>query len=205
MKSIIAIIALLGSSLASPMAMPLEVIGERDLHHPHSCPSGGTLSPGSGYLSPTLMVPVSAKSPKVRFGSTQVPIITPNDFCTIFNLEIPPTAVGKTCTLEFLFPDHEETSPYFYTGKGHFTFTGYENGSGATLNTTYHEQPNQGPSPPPTVLRPGHRYIIHPGSCAITTGMSGLEVSGMLCSSDTTFAYLQSSQKCPIGFYVTIS
>jgi hypothetical protein len=54
-------------------------------------------------------------------------------------------------------------------------------------------------------LRPGHRYIIHPGSCAITTGMSGLEVSGMLCSSDTTFAYLQSSQKCPIGFYVTIS
>ncbi|KIM98430.1 hypothetical protein OIDMADRAFT_181812 [Oidiodendron maius Zn] len=203
MKSVISIVALLGSAIASPMAMPLEVISER---HLESCPSGGTLPPG--YLSPTLMVPVSAKFPDIRFGSTQFPIITPNDFCTIFNLEIPPSAVGKTCTLEFLFPDHHETySPYVYNGGGHFTFTGYAFGSGATLETTYANQPPPGPSPPspPAILSPGNAYTINVGGCGIQTGMTGLEVSGMLCSPDSTFTYLQSSETCPIGFYVAIS
>jgi hypothetical protein len=203
MKLIVPIIAILGSSLASPVVMPLEVISEQ-FHQ--SCESGGTLP--RGYLSPTLMVPVSAKFPNVRFGSTKVPLITANDFCTIFNLEIPPSAVNKTCTLEFLFPDHQETfSPYVYNGGGHFTFTGYAFGSGATLQTTYANQPPAGPSPPspPGVLSPGNAYTINVGGCAIETGMAGLEVSGMLCSPDTTFAYLQSSQKCPIGFYVAIS
>jgi hypothetical protein len=204
MKSIISIVTLLGISLANPMAiMPLEVIGER---HCQSCPPGGTLSPG--YLSPTLMVPVSAKLPDERFGSTQVPIITPNDFCTIFNLEIPPSAFDKNCTLEFLFPDHHETSsPYFYNGEGHFTFTGYLIGSGATLDTTYNHQPPAGQNPPspPAVLSPGHAYIIKVTQCGIPGMMSSLEVSGMLCSDDSTFVYSQSSHTCPIGFYVTIS
>ena len=203
MKSFLAIVALLGSSLASPVTTPLEVIGER---HLHACPPGGTLPPGA--LSPTLMVPVSAKFPSVRFGPTKTPLITPNDFCTIFNLEIPPSAVGKNCTLEFLFPDHEETfAPYFYEGDGHFTFTGYALGAGATPQTTYDHQPPAGPSPPspPAVLSPGHAYIINVGGCAIQTGMPKLEVSGMLCSPDSTFAYLQNKHTCPIGFYVAIS
>jgi hypothetical protein len=35
--------------------------------------------------------------------------------------------------------------------------------------------------------------------------MTGLEVSGMLCSTDSTFDFLQSEEGCPIGFYVAIS
>lgn len=180
--------------------MPLDVIGERDIQ---CCSTSGVLPPG--YLSPTLMVPVSARFPDISFGSTETPLITANDFCTIFNLEIPPSAVGKTCTLEFLFPDQQDT--YAYNGGGHFTFTGYAFGSGATLNTTYNQQPPPGPSPPtpPALMSPGNVYTINVGSCGIQTGMSGLEVSGMLCSNDTTFAYLQSSETCPIGFYVAIS
>jgi hypothetical protein len=203
MKYIISLLALLLSTSAATPLMPLEVISERTLE---SCPQGGTLPAGS--LSPTLMVPVSSEFPNVAFGSTQTPLITPNDFCTIFNLEIPPSAVGKTCTLEFLFPSHTQTwTPYLYFGEGHFTFTGYAFGSGATEETTYAHQPPPGPSPPspPAVLSPGHAYIINVGGCAIQTGMSGLEVSGMLCSNDTNFSYLQSEQECPIGFYVAIS
>ena len=203
MKTFIPLLTIFGITTATPLAMPLEVIGERTYQ---SCPQGGTLPPSS--LSPTLMVPVSAKFPNFPFGSTKTPLITPNDFCTIFNLEIPPSAVGKTCTLEFLFPSHTQTlAPYLYTGAGHFTFTGYAFGSGATEKTTYNHQPPPGPSPPspPAVLSPGHAYIINVGGCAIETGMTGLEVSGMLCSNDTTFAYLQSEKSCPIGFYVAIS
>jgi hypothetical protein len=171
-----------------------------------TCPPGGTLP--DGYLSPTLMVPVSATSPNATFGPTQMPIMTPNDICTIFNLEVPPSAVGKNCTLEFLLPDQNDTfAPYTYNGGGHFTFTGYAFGSGALLNTSFAQQPPAGPSPPtpPAVLSPGNSYIINVGSCGIQDGMDGLEVSGMLCSNDTTFSYLQSAESCPIGFFVAIS
>ena len=142
-------------------AFPLEVVSSRPLEERHNCPKGGTLPPG--YLEPTLMVPISKSFPDVAFGPTQFPLITPNDFCTIFNLEIPSSAFDKTCTLEFLFPKHEETwSPYFYNGPGHFTFTGYAFNSGATDKTTYNKQPPPGPSPPspPAVLAPGNAYTI---------------------------------------------
>ncbi|KAF8848477.1 hypothetical protein BDZ45DRAFT_681204 [Acephala macrosclerotiorum] len=147
--------------------------------------------------------------PNIAFGPTDFSLITPNDFCSIFNLIIPPTAVGKTCTLEFLFPSHAQTyAPYTYNGGGHFTFTGYAFGSGATPKTTYNTQPPPGPSPPqpPAILKPGNAYTINVGGCAIQEGQSGLEVSGLLCSPDTTFAFEQSSDNgCPIGFYVEIS
>ncbi|KUJ10965.1 uncharacterized protein LY89DRAFT_253129 [Mollisia scopiformis] len=123
-----------------------------------TCPPNGTLP--KDFISPSLIVPVSAKLPNVAFGPTNFPIITPNDFCSIFNQIIPPSAVNKTCTLEFLFPSHSQTlAPYAYSGGGHFTFTGYAFGSGATPQTTYNHQPPAGPSPPqpPAVLKPGMR------------------------------------------------
>ena len=201
-------------------AFPLEVVSSRPLeergrhdHHGHynerddQCPTDGTLPPG--YLAPTLMVRISKNSPDVEFGSTQIPLITPNDFCTIFNLEIPSSGFDKTCTLEFLFPNNEETwSPYSYDGPGHFTFTGYSFFTGATNETTYNTQPPPGPSPlnPPAVLAPGNAYVINAGPCFIPPGVSSMEVSGKLCSPDTSFSYLQNANNgCPIGFYVIIS
>jgi hypothetical protein len=206
MKNFLSILlAALSTAAATPIAEPLSIVGSRALD---SCPSGGTLPPG--YLSPTLMVPISKKLPDIAFGGTKVPIITPNDFCTIFNLVVPPSAAGKTCTLEFLFPDYTETlAPYVYYGAGHFIFTGYAFGSGATEQTTYNNPPPSGPSPPspPAVLSPGNAYIINVGGCAVTADMTeGLEVSGALCSTDTTFSFLESDDlACPIGFYVSIT
>ncbi|KAH8648280.1 ubiquitin 3 binding protein But2 C-terminal domain-containing protein [Tricladium varicosporioides] len=179
---------------------------EKNSNNP-TCPANGNL-PATGYLSPTLMVPISASSPNIAFGSTQNPIITPNDFCTIFNLVIPGSAVGKKCTLEFLFPSPKQTkSPADYNGPGHFTFTGYAFDSGATLKTTYNNQPPPGPSPPqpPAVLSPGNAYIINVGDCGIQRGQKSMTVSGKLCSTDTTFVFRQSSDVCPLGFFVVIS
>lgn len=117
-----------------PSPLPLEIISSRTLSP--SCPKNGNLPPV--YIAPSLMVPVSARLPNVAFGPTKSPLITPNDFCTIFNLVIPPTAVAKTCTLLFLFPSLLDAGgPFVYSGKGHFTFTGYAIGSGATAKTTY--------------------------------------------------------------------
>ncbi|KAH8594937.1 ubiquitin 3 binding protein But2 C-terminal domain-containing protein [Bisporella sp. PMI_857] len=190
-------------SLTVATQSTLDIVSSRRLL---DCPVNGTLT--EPYLNPTLMVPVSKKLPNHPFGPTKKPVVTPNDFCTIFNLVIPPTAVGKTCTLEFLFPNHIQTpNPFLYSGGGHFTFTGYAFGSGATKTTTYNKQPPAGPSPPqpPAVLKPGNAYTINVGGCAIEKGMSSLTVSGMLCSADTSFWYKQSDEKCPIGFFVSIS
>ena len=204
MKGFTLVLGALVLASATPIAEPLSIISSRKLE---SCPQGGTLP--SNYLSPTLMVPYSKNLPNVAFGGTKTPLITPNDFCTIFNLVVPPSAAGKTCTLEFLFPSHSQTmAPYLYFGGGHFTFTGYAFGSGATSKTTYNNQPPAGPSPPqpPAVLSPGNAYIINVGGCAVTADMTeGLEVSGALCSTDTYFSFLESSSTCPIGFFVAIS
>jgi len=212
MKIVIAFSGFLFSthSCATPIldgAVPLEVVSSRPLEARNLCPPGGTLP--EGYLEPTLMVPVSQMLPDVAFGPTDFPQITPNDFCTIFNLEIPSSGFNKTCTLEFLFPNHMQTfSPYAYKGAGHFTFTGYAFNTGATAETTFNHQPPPGPSPPtpPAVLAPGNAYTINVGPCSIPACQTSMEVSGMLCSSDTTFDYLQTAHLgCPIGFYVVIS
>jgi hypothetical protein len=205
MKVTLSFLAALISCTAATPLQPLKIISSRQLE---SCPANGNLPPN--YLAPTLMVPVSAKLPNVAFGSTETPLITPNNFCTIFNLVIPPSAAGDTCTLEFLFPDHLQTlSPYTYFGGGHFTFTGYAFGTGATEQTTYNNQPPAGPSPPepPSILSPGNAYTVNVGPCGVEPPNS-LEVSGMLCSDDTTLLYLQTQGDelgCPIGFFVGIS
>ncbi|GME32780.1 putative gpi anchored cell wall protein [Neofusicoccum parvum] len=174
------------------------------------CPADGYLpADQSEWLFPVYIVPVSKNNPDTKYGTVYSPKITPNDFCTIFNLYVPESAAGKTCTLKFFFPSQDQlrTSSYTYSGAGHFTFTGYAFGSGATADTTWNNQPPAGPSPPspPAVLEPGNAYVINAGDCGVQAGQGSLEVSGMLCSSDTTFEYFQDSDLCPIGFYVVIS
>lgn len=91
---------------------------------------------------------MSKNNPDTSYPSSVVaPIVTPNDFCTIFNLFIPATATGKTCTLEFLFPELDQLSPvlstFNYSGGGHFTFDGYV-GYGGVEGVTWNTQPPPG-------------------------------------------------------------
>jgi hypothetical protein len=102
MKTALSLLAALMNCTAAYLVYhTLSIISSRSLE---TCPPNSNLPPI--YLSPTLMVPVSKNLPDVAFGGTKIPLITPNDFCTIFNLVIPPSAAGGICTLEFLFPNH---------------------------------------------------------------------------------------------------
>ncbi|KAH8890527.1 hypothetical protein GQ53DRAFT_650338 [Thozetella sp. PMI_491] len=173
------------------------------------CPANGSLPPN--YVKPSLIVNVSKRLPSFPFGPTQTPLITPGDFCAIFNLELPPSASDKICQLVFLFPSHQQTSNYFtyLTGKdgGHFSFTGYAVGAGATPKTTYSHQPAAGPNPPspPAVLSPGNAYVINSAPCGLPPGLKDpVTVSGMLCSPDTFFNFNNSDESCPIGFFVEL-
>lgn len=125
MTPIMLILSLLLSSVAAtPVAEPWD----NKHHYPwkpqdQGCPANGTLS--GNYFSVEGLVPVSSSQPTVAFSFSNSAIVTPNEYCTVFNLIIPPSGVGKTCTLEFLLPDmYQAGYNYTFAGPGHFTFTG---------------------------------------------------------------------------------
>jgi len=203
---------LLATTLAAPTTpAPNNSLTTRTLV---KCPANsvqpsGKLPPNS--VSPSLLLRISAKRPDKAFHSSSWAKITPNDYCTIFNLDLNPAATqGKICNLVFDFPSKLQASfPYTFHGPGHFTFTGYAIGVGAEEGvTTWNNQPAPGPSPPnpPPVMKPGHSYIVNSAPCGIPAETPGLvTVSGSLCSKDTTFEFKQCEAKCPLGFYVVLT
>ncbi|KAF2183031.1 hypothetical protein K469DRAFT_710984 [Zopfia rhizophila CBS 207.26] len=211
MKSLI-IASLLTAALAAPTtpaeASPLNIRREKDC-----CPANGAQPDGKlpgDAINTSVLVPISKKKPDYAFPATSVAKITPDDFCTIFNLDLPAAATqGKICNLVFDFPSHEKARDLFtFHGPGHFTFTGYAIGVGAVPGqTTYNNQPAPGPSPPnpPPVMKPGNSYIINAAPCGIPPEAGTVTVSGSLCSKDTSFTFKQSNVICPLGFYVILT
>ncbi|KAF2463251.1 uncharacterized protein BDR25DRAFT_307857 [Lindgomyces ingoldianus] len=194
------------SSLASPMS--LEARKSKAKCPVNSAQPDGKLPPGS--ISTSLLLPISAKKPNKAFPATTTAVVTPNDKCTIFNLDLPAAATqGKICNLVFDFPSWADAPGQFtFWGPGHFTFTGYAIGVGAVAGqTTYNNQPAPGPSPPnpPPVMQPGNSYIVNAAPCGIPANAGTVTVSGSLCSKDTTFTFKQSDVCCPLGFYVVLT
>lgn len=89
----------------------------------------------------------------------------------------------------------------------------YLTGVGATLDTTYNNQPAPGLSPPsPPFIGPGNAYTIFSAPCAATGGFPDgpntkdpVTVSGLLTSNDTTFAWVNSDKKCALGFFTLLT
>ncbi|KAK1968489.1 hypothetical protein LY78DRAFT_745760 [Colletotrichum sublineola] len=179
-----------------------------------TCPTNAAQpdgSLGSSFVSTSLLVPISKNLPKFAFPATKWAFVTPNDVCTVFNLDLPVAKTqGKVCNLVFDFPSMENAlGKFVFFGKGSFTFTGYAIGAGAVAGqTTYNKQPAPGPSPPnpPPIMTPGHSYIINSAPCGIPPNIPGtVTVSGSLCSPDTTFSFYQSNDGCPLGFFVVLT
>ncbi|KAI9734627.1 MAG: hypothetical protein M1834_002228 [Cirrosporium novae-zelandiae] len=196
--SILTTVTLIGAAFASP------VVRSRPLAAREGCPA----ELQANYLFPHLIVPISASNPDTAYGTVYSPEFTPNDFCTIFNFDIPADAEGKNCSLEFFFPTQSQlqTSSYTFSGPGTFVFNSYEQGTGATVDTTYNTQPAAGEhgSFPPLTMTPGNAYVLDTAPCQLLNGQSTL-VSGSTCTNDTTFTYFQDSGECPIGLYVGIT
>ncbi|OJD33957.1 gpi anchored cell wall protein [Diplodia corticola] len=193
------LLALFGLAMAT--AIP------KDSDDDCECPVNGTLSPT--YVSTNAFYEISEKHPNKHFYPSLRAKVTPNDLCFITNLELPPSASGKTCTLVFLLPTKDQAKQsYSFSGPGHFTFTGYATGVGANDTTTYNNQPAPGPSPPaPPEILPGNAYTIFSGPCDIPDTDTITTVSGSLCSADTTLKFTQSEggPGCPIGFFVELT
>ncbi|KAJ3957625.1 hypothetical protein N0V92_005803 [Colletotrichum tropicale] len=198
-----------------------------------TCPTNtaqpdGTL--GKSYVNTSLLVPISKNLPSVAFPATKMAIVTPNDVCTVFNLDLPVAQTqGKVCNLVFDFPSYDQQAlgKYLFHGPGTFQFTGYAIGVGAVAGvTSYNKQPAPGPSPPnpPPIMTPGHSYvssaqsykmahkltsqsqIVNSAPCGIPANVPGtVTVSGSLCSPDTVFSFQQSNDGCPLGFYVVLT
>ncbi|KAL0261505.1 hypothetical protein SLS55_002935 [Diplodia seriata] len=169
------------------------------------CPVNGTLP--DSYVSASAFYEISEKKPNKHYPPSLRAKVTPNDLCFITNLELPPSASDKVCTLVFLFPTQEQADQsYTFSGPGHFTFTGYATGVGANETTTYNNQPESGPSPPaPPEMVPGNAYTIYSGPCS-TPDEGTTTVSGSLCSADTTLKFTQSEGPgCPLGFFVELT
>ncbi|RMZ69832.1 GPI anchored cell wall [Pyrenophora seminiperda CCB06] len=176
------------------------------------CPSNAAQPDGKlpqGAISTSALVPISASSPNTAYPSVEWAVVTPNDFCTIFNLRLDSDATqGKICNLVFDFPD-TDSGLYSFYGNGHFTFTGYGINAGAVPGTTtYNQQPASGPSPPnpPPTLTPGNSYVVNALPCGIPPGIGMVTVSGALCSTDSVLSFKQQSGgECPMGFYVILT
>jgi hypothetical protein len=193
----------------------------------HPSPAGGTcpanplqldgkLLPGKATVPTSLQVPMSKNKPDKAFPASEWAVITPNDFCTVFNLVLDAEdTVGKLCNLVFDLPQAGQgPAPYAYrySGPGHFTFTGYDLDVGAVPgNTTYNNPPRAGPNPPnpPAVLAPGNSYVIHSAPCPPIVqafpGKPEITVSGSLCSTDSTLIFKMGEGQCPVGFYVLLT
>lgn len=158
-----------------------------------SCPT----DLNSNYQYPHLIVPVDSSSPSTAYGTSYNGKVNKTT-CSIFNFDIPASYFGKTCTVEFLFPEQKDldTSSYTVSGSGMCSFSKLS--SPANQQTSYANQPSKESELTSMTIAPGNSYIIASGDCA-----AGQTVSYEMCSKgDFSLEYFQDYNPSPIGMYV---
>jgi hypothetical protein len=141
-------------------------------------PSGSCPTDLNGnYQYPHLIVPVDSSMPDKAYGTSYNGKVNKST-CTIFNFDIPGSYSGKTCTVEFLFPEQKdlETSSFTVSGSGKCSFSKLS--SPADLKTSYANQPSKDGELTSMTVAPGNSYVISSG------------------------AYFQDYNPSPIGMYI---
>jgi hypothetical protein len=161
-------------------------------------PSGSCPTDLNGnYQYPHLIVPVDSSMPDKAYGTSYNGKVNKST-CTIFNFDIPGSYSGKTCTVEFLFPEQKdlETSSFTVSGSGKCSFSKLS--SPADLKTSYANQPSKDGELTSMTVAPGNSYVISSGACA-----AGQTVSYEMCSEgDFSLEYFQDYNPSPIGMYI---
>lgn len=166
------------------------------LHTPHlimTCP----LTLPSQF--PHLIIPVDASKPNQDY-HTSFNGTASGSVSTIFNFDIPASDAGKTCSLDFLFPEQHqlETSAFSMTGSGEVEFSILE--SACTQGTTYETKPKTHEVLGTKKMSAGNSYHIHEAPCR-----AGQTVAiEMKAVGDTCLNYFQDFNPCPIGLYVNV-
>jgi hypothetical protein len=148
---------------------------------------------------PHLIIPVDSAKPSKSY-TTSFNGTASSTISSIFNFDIPASAAGKTCSLDFLFPQQSqlETSAFSLTGSGEVEFSILE--APVASGTTYETKPKTHQSFGAVKLAPGNAYHIAEYECA-----AGATIAFELkAKDDTCLNYFQDFNPCPIGLYVNV-
>ena len=200
MKFFIIILALVASILALPQSIFTPICPANFLQPHGKLPAGRSVTPEN-------IFPISYRRPREVFLPSKWAKITQHDFCTIFNFEIENVqAHNKNCHLIFNFPPRRrDRKLYTIVGSSNFTFKTYNvlNAWAMPGNTTWETQPLWSSKPAVNKrLRPGKSYIIQQEPCRIPFSKGRTVRSVLMCSADSTFEFLESSEICPLGLFM---
>ncbi|KAF2770808.1 hypothetical protein EJ03DRAFT_269826 [Teratosphaeria nubilosa] len=181
---------------------------------PFASGSGATPSHGTGtssnnapacqtsltgaYQTPHLIVPVSSNYPTKSYGTSYQGIIN-STTSTIFNFDIPQSYAGKSCSIIFLFPRHDqlETSAYTFSGSGKLGFSKLS--SAASQETTKNTVPSVANKLGSIAISPGNSYVVTTESCrAGTTESIELTSEGGL-----SLDFFEDWNPSSLGLYIT--
>ncbi|EHY59238.1 hypothetical protein HRR83_001492 [Exophiala dermatitidis] len=168
-------------------------------------PCPGNLPASPDFEFPHLIIPISSSNPTTAYPNTFVPNITAGDISDIFDFDIPESRVGQTCTIQFLFPrlDQLKTSFFQLRGFGTYSFSMSALGVGAVEgNTTFDNRPLPAyvhGFPKAVSMQPGNAYEI--GSTICVAG----RISMTMSSFDSSLAWFQDFNPCPMGLFITYS
>ena len=213
MKPTIILAALVASASAAPKK-PVHTL-EQYIYHKIRCTRDKDMNYGE--LSKTssganYILPMSQKEPNKKFQATEWAQITPNDRCAIFNIPLDSkVTAGKRCNLIFSFAgiaQMKTTGKYKFEGGGHFQFTGYNfNVSAKEDVTTWNNQPDLAHEfvNPPPYMKEGNSYMIAQWRCEPDKDQGPWNMAVTMCSTDSTFSFKQTNERCPLGFYVVLT
>lgn len=190
---------LLAIFATSCIAFPASSVAQDTSACPYYLPEGS-------YEFPHLIVPIDNSN--TAHGRSYFAKVTPNDFATIFNFDIPASRANQQCSLYFTFPRHDQltTSNFQWNGSdsssetpGSLQLIRFAYNTGASDSTTGTSQPLLGPGPPIDLypVAPGNSYKAWSGSCG-----SGGVMSWRLSSCDSSLNYFQDWNPCAIGLWV---
>jgi hypothetical protein len=148
---------------------------------------------------PHLIIPVDSSKPEESY-HTSFNGTAHGSVSTIFNFDIPASSAGKTCSLDFLFPEQHqlETSAFSMTGSGEVEFSLLE--SACTQGDSYETKPKTSEVIGTWKMSAGNAYHMSESPCPYSSTVA-IEMKAV---GDTCFNYFQDSNPCPIGLYVNV-
>ncbi|KAI6874179.1 hypothetical protein KC338_g627 [Hortaea werneckii] len=183
---------------ASTSSMPTQQppMSTKPANMPKGCP--GKL--GKDFEFPHQIIHINSAEPDKAYGNFFNGTMT-STISSMFNFDIPADAAGKTCSLEFMFPEQDqlETSAYTISGDGKANFYTLE--KPAHKSNTFNTSPKSDKYLGEYTLTPGSSSKIHSMACPAgkTIGI------WMFSATGSSLNYFQDFNPCPIGLFMNVA
>ncbi|RMY75624.1 hypothetical protein D0863_02459 [Hortaea werneckii] len=183
---------------ASTSSMPTQQppMSTKPANMPKGCP--GKL--GKDFEFPHQIIHINSAEPDKAYGNFFNGTMT-STISSMFNFDIPADAAGKTCSLEFMFPEQDqlETSAYTISGDGKANFYTLE--KPAHKSNTFNTSPKSDKYLGEYTLTPGSSSKVHSMACPAgkTIGI------WMFSATGSSLNYFQDFNPCPIGLFMNVA